>query len=126
MDNNVKNAGTTKYRVRYTEDFKHQVCLKFLTGHYTKTALQNQYGIKGKSRLMSWLRELGYISETGIQFMSSPKVAKPRASENASEHIRHLEDALIDAQLQAAIYHKMIEIAERDYQIKIRKNLNTK
>ena len=126
MDNSTKSAGTGKYRVRYSDDFKHQICLKYLSGHYTKEGLQAEYGIKGKSRLLSWLRELGYISETGIQFMSPPKIAKPAASENVSEHIRRLEEALIDAQLQAAIYHKMIEVAERDFQIKIRKNLDTK
>lgn len=126
MDNNTKGAGTTKFRVRYSEDFKHQICLKYLSGHYTKTALQEQYGIKGKSRLISWLRELGYISENGIQFMSTPKVMKLKTSENQSEHIRHLENALEDAQLQLAVYYKMIEIAERDYKIKIRKNFNTK
>jgi len=126
MDNTTKSAGAAKYRVRYSEDFKHQICLKYLSGHFTKTQLAEQYGIKGKSRVLSWLRELGYISENSIHLMSRPKMSKPQTSDDVVKHIRHLEDALADAQLQAAIYHKMIEIAERDYQISIRKNLNTK
>lgn len=126
MDNTAKPPGTKCQTVRYSTDFKHQICLKYLSGQYTKTQLQEQYRIKGKSRLLSWLRDLGYISKNSAELMNSPKIHMPKASEDVIRHIQRLEDALQDAQLQAAIYHKMIEVAEREYQISIRKNLNTK
>lgn len=136
MDNTTKGYNGPKYRVRYTEEFKHQLCREYLSGNYTKTELQEKYGIKGKCRLLSWLRELGYmkyIRENEIKIMrhykkkyriKQAKISKQ--SERSPEQIRDLENALWDAQLQVSAYSKMIEIAEQQYKIKIRKNLNTK
>jgi len=135
MDETKKYTGP-KYRNRYTEEFKHQLCREYLSGKYTKTELQEKYAIKGKSRLLSWLRELGYmeyIRENEIKIMKhykrKYKIKKTKISkqpERSPEQIEHLENALWDAQLQVAAYGKMIEIAEQEYKIKIRKNLSTK
>ena len=128
MDKHKKNSGP-KYRVRYASEFKHMVCREYLNGNYTKTELQDKYGIKGKSRLLSWLHELGYIEyahEKGIVIMRKKKEKETENSERSPEQIKDLEDALKDAELKAAAYSKMIELAEKQYNIKIRKNLNTK
>jgi transposase-like protein len=126
MDKYKKHFGP-KFRVRYAEEFKHQVCREYLSGNYTKTELQDKYGIKGKSRLLSWLHELGYIQFTHEKgFVMMKKEKKTKNSELSPEQVKDLGKALRDAELKAAAYCKMIELAEKQYNIKIRKNLNTK
>ena len=121
MEKFKPTPGITKYRIRYGEDFKHQVCVEYLTGRYTKTELQDKYGIKGKSRLLTWLHELGYIRENSIEIMKKPALQKIEKTD-----IRLLNEALEEAQLKSEVYCKMIELAEQQYKIKIRKNFNTK
>lgn len=129
-----KKYSVPKYRLRYTAEFKHQVCREYVSGQYSKSELQEKYGIKGKSRLLDWLNELGYsqyIRENAIKIMRKNRVLNLKKTKHIqqgsdSERIKNLEKALQDAQLKAAAYNKMIEIAEQEYKIKIRKNLNTK
>jgi len=128
MDNSKRNRNQ-KFRIRYAEEFKHQVCREYLSGHYNKTELQDKYGIKGKSRLFTWLRELGYtkyIRENNIQIMKKYRSLKRQKLNEVPGQDQYLQNALQDARLQAAAYMKMIELAERHYKIKIRKNLSTK
>lgn len=118
-----------KFRYRYAEEFKHQVCREYLSGRYNKTELQEKYGIKGKSRLLSWLHDLGYmeyIRENNIQIMKKSRSLKRQKLDEFPSQDQHIQNALQDARLQAAAYLKMIELAEKQYKIRIRKNLNTK
>lgn len=128
MDKSKKRVDY-KFRYRYAEEFKHQVCREYLSGLYNKTELQEKYGIKGKSRLLSWLHELGYteyIRENNIQIMKKYRSLKRQKPDEFTTQDEQLQNALQDARLQAAAYLKMIELAEKQYKIKIRKNLNTK
>ncbi len=128
----IKDYTVSKFRIRYTVEFKHQVCREFLSGQYSKTELQEKYDIKGKARLLNWLRELGYmeyIRENSIQVARKYRVTKTKIlkrKEFNSSQLEGLQNALQDAQLEAAAYRKMIELAEEQFKIKIRKNLNTK
>ena len=120
----IKNQ-ISSFRPSYGTEFKHEVCRKYMCGRHTKTELQELYGIKGKSRLLTWLRTLGYenqVKEVVMKRTQMPRLKKPKEAANPQS----LEEALEDARLQAAMYAKMIEIAEREYKIKIRKNSNTK
>lgn len=128
MENTRKHTGS-KHRIRYSKEFKHELCRKFLSGNYSKAELQEKYRVKGKSRLLSWLRELGYleyIRENSIQIMRKHTDTETKISGQLPNDVKDLENALQDAQLKAAVYCKMIEIAEKRYKIKIRKNLNTR
>ena len=82
------------------------------------------YNIKGKSRLLTWLRTLGYVDKENNTIMKQkpPKKQKPAGSKSKQS----LESELEDAKLQAAMYARMIELAEEKYKIKIRKNSDTK
>lgn len=115
---NQTNSKGPKYRVRYTAEFKHEICRKYLGGNFTKQELQDEYGVRGKSRLLTWLRELGYIRKNSSDSMGKTKSRRIKVNPSTTP--------LNDAQLQAEIYLRMIEMAEREYKIKIRKNYNTK
>lgn len=120
----IKKSHLQTFRPSYTEEFKHEVCRKYLCGSFSKTELQETYNIKGKSRLLTWLRTLGYIDKEKNNVMKRRNLKKPKPDDNKGQ--QSLEEALEDARLQAKMYARMIELAEKEYKIKIRKNLNTK
>jgi hypothetical protein len=122
MDN-MRKLSDSRYSIRYSESFKNEVCLEFMTGRYTKHELQAKYGIKGKTRLLVWLRKSGYIGASNLTIMPRKKPKLISKKSNLSrEEIKTLEDA----QLKAELYARMIELAEKQYNIKIRKNYDTK
>ena len=126
MDKTVYSK--SKYHVRYTESFKEQACRQFLTGHYSKDYIQRKYNIKGKSRLLTWLREYKYLvpDKNGL---TMPDINEPNPGINNTpeqKKIRELEKALQDAEMKAEAYWRMIRIAEEEFKIPIRKKSPTK
>lgn len=120
----IKKSRWQTFRPSYDVEFKHEVCRKYLCGQYSKAELQEMYNIKGKSRLLTWLRTLGYIDKEKNAVMKRRILKKPKPDDNKGN--QSLEEALEDARLQAAMYARMIEVAEKEYKIKIRKNSDTK
>ena len=99
--------------MRYDLALKHEICSLYIHGGYTKTKLQNRYGITGKTTLLVWLRQLGYL--------------EPLAKESSeSKEIKALKAKLLDAELKAEAYQRMIAIAEKKYKIDIVKKNDTK
>ncbi|WP_344779261.1 hypothetical protein, partial [Aquimarina mytili] len=113
-----------KWQNRYSEEFKRFVCNEFLTGTSTRREIEHKYDI-GNSRITYWLRELGYdYSKPGIVSLPSMSQSKNASEEekNKAQLLRELEEA----KLLAETYRKIIEVAEKEFKIKIVKKSNTK
>lgn len=116
----------SKWQNQYTEEFKRSVCEEFLSGDLTIRAMEHKHGL-GNSRLNHWLKQYGYqikkpyILETNA--MSKKQVPKGLG---VSSQIRELEKQLEMSRLEAAAYRKMIEIAEQELKIEIRKKSDIK
>jgi len=114
----------SKWQSQYSEEFKRHVCNEFLTGTETKRAVEHKFKL-GNSRLDCWLKELGYNYTTRIvPLYSMPKPAKSNSEKD--ETVEKLKKELEDAQLLAETYRRMIEVAEQELKISIRKKSNTK
>lgn len=110
---------------------------EFLTGRYTKNELWKKYTGQDKEhgQILDWMRKLGYISGERKRSLIKP-VYPPRLVVKQSNtdddpialqrRIRELEKQLEDAQLKAEGYELMIEIAEKELKIPIRKKSGTK
>ena len=110
--------------MRYDLALKHEICSLYIHGGYTKTKLQNRYGITGKTTLLVWLRQLGYL-ETSTKL--KPIILEPLAKESSeSKEIKALKAKLLDAELKAEAYQRMIAIAEKKYKIDNVKKNDTK
>ncbi len=110
---------------------------EYLTGKYTKVELWKKYTGQDNEhgQLLDWMRILGYISGN-----SNPRPAKSfyplslplNHSENTDDpialqrRIKELENQLENARLKAEGYELMIEIAEKELKIPIRKKSGTK
>lgn len=109
---------------RYELSFKHKLCREFINGNETKEQIQNQYGIGGKSTLLTWLRKLGYIDSSNRP--NASLLATLPKKESESKEIKELKARLLEAELRAEAYQRMIAIAEEKHNISIEKKSGSK
>ena len=109
---------------------------EFLTGHYTKVELWKKYTGQDKEhgQILDWMRKLSYLSiERKPEFVKySPLKQHPLPLSDTDDpialqrRIKELEKQVENAQLKAEGYELMIEIAEKELKIPIRKKSGTK
>lgn len=114
---------------------------EYLTGHYTKVEVWNKYTGQDEEhgQLLKWMRTLGYVSNKksinrSKKFLfSQEQKAYSLDTDNHEKdpvelqrRIKELERQLEIAKLKAEGYELMIEIAEKDLKIPIRKKSGTK
>jgi hypothetical protein len=96
--------------------------------------LLRKYNIQFKSAIQTWMRILGYtdthrqpqkIKFGQITITPLPK-KKNLPANDLEKKIRELERELQDERLRSEAYARIIEIAEKEYKIPIRKKPNTK
>ena len=116
----------SKWQNQYTEEFKRSVCEEFLSSDMTLRAMEHKYGL-GNSRLNHWLKEYGYqIKKPYILETTNMSKGRIKNAPGESSKIYELKKQLEMARLEAAAYRKMIEIAEDELKIEIRKKSDTK
>jgi transposase-like protein len=124
-------------RTFYSLELKHQICKEHIDNGLSLRDCVEKYNLSSHSLVHDWLRQLGYIGGVnrrtrsayiGIEnFKSLPdKPKKNRPLTPDQQQIELLKRELEDAKLQAEGYRRMIEIAETELKIPIRKKLNTK
>jgi transposase-like protein len=123
----------------FSEPERHQIIKEYLNGNYTKQAIWEKYTghTNEHGGLLRWMRELGYIENKTSKFANiNPTRLKIMAKKDLSEkdfetlqlqkRIAELEKQLKDAELKAIAFSTMVDIAEREFKIPIRKKHNTK
>lgn len=121
-------------RQMFDESFKRMVIEEYLATKCSKMELLRKYNIHFKSAIQTWMKKLGY-EDTGrhrrIKFDKSLplNLAMPTKSENIRElqkRIQELEQQLLDEKLRSDAYSRIIDKAEKELKIQIKKKLNTK
>lgn len=114
---NITN-GSRKY---FSEDQKLRIIQEVLSGRISKERARHKYDIKGHSAILNWMRSFGISSLKTIEQLKASKKEKL-----VDARIKELEEALKTSELKAEAYSKMIDIAEQEFKIKIRKKSHTK
>jgi transposase-like protein len=114
----------------YTDDFKLKVVQEYLMTDATVSEIQEKYGIKSRSCIPDWVRKFGLNKPTQreIEFQNGMKEQNgrsPREQELELENAR-LKKELEKERLRTLALNTMIDIAERDLKIKVRKNSGAK
>lgn len=137
----IQKAG--KY---FTEEEKHKIIQELISTQSTKAEIWEKYTGEEEEhgQLLRWMKALGY--NTGIKTrrpnivsnlypMAQKKINPPKADNTDDEsfenlqlkkRITELERQLKDAELKAIAFSTMVDIAEKEFKIPIRKKLNTK
>jgi transposase-like protein len=119
----------------FSESFKRSVVDQVNNGLISKEEARRQYGIKSKSGILLWQRNYQKYGRCSLNLPIDTLLLKPKkqllASPSLSEatlltRIKELERQLEDEQLRSEAYNRMIDIAERNLNIPIRKKSNTK
>ena len=122
----------TKYVRRtqkdYSMSFKLSVVQEYETSQISKEALKRKYGIQGDSTIRRWIDKYG-------NFDISNKSDKPMEKSKDQELLElrqkvkllerknaRLEKELEQKDMKAEFFDMMIDIAEKEYHIDIRKN----
>lgn len=117
-----------KEKRKYSETFKWEVVKSVLKGKYTKEEARRIYGIKSNSAILYWIREF-----TGIKNYRQPsefEVSKNKQKEiTAKEQLNRIEE--LEAELRkekqrSELWKKMVEIAEEDLGVEIKKKFGAK
>lgn len=123
-------------RRHYPLEFKQAVIKEYLEGIIGHNALLRKYDIRINGGIHRWMRQLGYVdNEEKDRYLPPLKpLSLPSKKENKAapttpdlqQRIKELERQLEDEQLRSEAYRRIIDIAEKDYNIPIRKKPNTK
>lgn len=136
----IKKTNRTKLPNKYfSESFKRGVIEDYLTSGLSKQGILRKYGIKFQSALQTWMKIYGYedfnrkVSYIEVlnqeelkKKFSQPKQGNSLDSEEQRDYIKQLERKLEDEKLRSEAYRNMIEIAEKEMKISIRKKSSTK
>ena len=118
----------------YPEAFKRQVIEEHLRTGMPKSWIHRKHGIRAKSAILIWMRDLGYLPGTDkkpILPVKRPRILEKKpmdtgGTDDARQRIEQLERQLQDERLRSEMYLRMIEIAETEYRVPIRKKPGTK
>lgn len=120
----------------YSAAFKRKVCEEYLRTGQSKMSLLRKYNIRMKSGIQKWLQQLGYEDihqkagylNLAISSLATKKTPIPVPATNVAleKRIKELERLLEDEQLRSEAYGRIIDIAEKEFRIPIRKKPNTK
>ena len=127
----------------FSEPEKHFIIQELLSSGCTKAKIWKKYTgqLEEHGQLLRWMRQLGYDTSVKTRrpnFDTKTKVMTKKKSKKdvnigddfetlqLKTRIAELEKKLKDADMKAIAYSTMVDIAEKEFNIPIRKKYNTK
>ena len=128
----MKNKYVKRTQKDYTMSFKLQVVSEIERGELTRSQACHKYGIQAKSTIRDWLRKYGNFDWENQSYEPMPKSPHQRIIE-LEEKIKLLEKQKARAEYlaeradkKAILFDMMIDLAEKEFHIPIRKNSKPK
>ena len=114
----------------YTDEFKLEIVQEYLTTDCSHKDLYTKYNIRGGSAITEWMRKFG-LSLPSIQKGHIPSdmpkpLKKPIDSSELEARIQRLERELEREKFRTLALNTLIDVAERDLKISIRKKPGAK
>lgn len=112
----------------YSMSFKLQVVQEIERGQYNTTSSMRKYGIQSRSTVVSWLRKYGNFDWENQTPSNMPKSTEQQLMELEQKvkllekQKKFLEKQVETADKKAIIFDMLIDLAEKEYNIPIRKN----
>jgi transposase-like protein len=132
MEDTFKHKKNGKFKSRYSEEFKRKVIEEYLETGTPKQRLLDKYGITYRGAFQAWMPALGYVDIRRLpkpaKLLAAYTLSKPKEEdiESLRRRVKELQRELEDEKLRVEAYARLIELAEREQGISIRKKDNTK
>jgi len=127
----MKEQIETKYVKRtqkdYSYSFKLQIVNEIEHGKSSITATQRKYGIQSYSTVLNWLRKYGNFDWENKTPANMPKTPEQKLMELEQKikllekQKKFLEHQVVQSEKKAIIFDMMIDVAEKELNIPIRK-----
>ena len=120
-----------KHRVkRITDELALKMVTEYLETNKSLKEIREKYKVKSDKTIYYWMRKLG-LSLPDDQELKTREIMKEERNkshreEELEKEVERLQKELEYQALKSRAYKKMIEIAERDFSITIRKKLGPK
>lgn len=128
----MKNNYVKRTQKDYPMSFKLRVVSEIERGELTRSQACHKYGIQSKSTIRDWLRKYGNFDWENKSYQPMPKSPQQRIIE-LEEKIKLLEKQKARAEYiaeradkKAILFDMMIDLAEKEFNIPIRKNCKPK
>lgn len=128
MDKYQESQYVKRSQKDYSMSFKLQLVSEIEQGLLSTTSAQKKYGIQSRSTIVDWLRKFGNFDWENQTPSNMPKSIDQKMLE-LEQKVKLLEKqkAFLEKQVEnsdkkAIIFDMMIDIAEKEYNISIRKN----
>lgn len=105
----------------YSKAFKEKVVLEVKSGKISKDGARSKYSIGGKSTVLKWIRKFD-----DIQIDNSRFIVKDKEVKIYLDRIKDLEQQLQMEKMKRLAAETIIDIAEQELKLDIRKKSNTK
>ena len=128
MERNEEIRYVKRTQKDYHMSFKLQIVQEIERGQISITQVKKNYGIQSRSTIVQWLRKFGnfdWENQTPTIMSKSPeqKIMELEAQVKLLEKQKALlEQQAFVADKKSIIFDMMINLAEKEYQIDIRKN----
>jgi transposase-like protein len=128
MKQNRETSYVKRTQKDYTYSLKLQIVGEVERGELSTHQAQKKYGIQSRSTVMLWLRKYGNFDWQNQTPSNMPKSPEQRIMElEAKVKLLEKQKALLEQQAhvsdsKAVIFDMMINLAEKEYKIDIRKN----
>lgn len=107
----------------YSEEFKKELVSLFESGKFSVPQLERMYGV-ANSTIYNWIYKYSKFNEKGYRIVEKKQSSSDKLKE-LERKIKELERIVGQKQIKIDFLEKMIDIAEDDLGIDIKKNFNT-
>ena len=128
MEKREKDVYEKRSQKDYSMSFKLSVVKEIESGLLSTTGAKRKYGIQARSTIVNWLRKYGKFDWINQTPSNMPKTPDQKIME-LEQKVLLLEKqkSLLEKQLETSdkksiIFDMMIDLAEKEYNISIRKN----
>lgn len=104
---------------RYSVAFKQHVVREYETGA-TVYELQKRYGITGNGTIQRWVEKYGQEG-LRLKVMRIQHIDEQNRVKELEAQVKELESALAQVTLDKIMYQAMVEVAEQEYGLELKK-----
>ncbi|MEL7003143.1 MAG: transposase [Bacteroidota bacterium] len=108
---------------RYSEDFKRGIVSDFESGKYSVLQLERLHGV-GNVTIYNWIYKYSTFNKKGYRVVESNQ-SSDKEVQKLRDQIKELERKVGQKQIKIDYLEKMIELADQEFDIQIKKNSNT-
>ena len=107
----------------YSDEFKKEIVSLFENGAYSVLQLEKLYGI-GNVSIYRWIYKFSTFNEKGVRVVEMKQSSSLKLKE-LSQKVKDLERIVGQKQIKIDYLEKMIDVAKDEFDVDIKKKLNT-